>query len=180
MKANTLFLALSLVFLSSCSKELTSFTRELYEQQNFTDSDLSRIQFFLSTDLVLYRDLDEKGNYQIEDGSVRVKNGKKVQEIIIKQGTPGVFLSRPKSDHFSVAFETGDDSRFLTFGPNPKNGGRYELLASEWNKRTGVVTYANEKFKTYSDAIPRLLVDLKQTRTYDRETSKAKGRRVNQ
>jgi hypothetical protein len=178
MKANIQILAFFALILASCSTPLTPFTRTLYDEQNFTDSDLKRIQFFLSSDLVLYRYLDEKTDYQINDGSVRVRDGRKTQEVVIKHGTPGVFISRPNSDHFAISFEEGDNAKFLMFGPNPKNGGRYELLASDWNRRTGTVTYDNAKFKTYSEVIPKLMVDLKQSRTNTRERKTVGGRKV--
>jgi hypothetical protein len=178
MKYFFVFLAFSVMLLTSCSPQLSTFTRDIYTDQNLTDNDLKKIQFFLSDDIVLYRYLEEGGNYQINEGALRVRNGKKTQEVVIKAGTPGVFVERPKDDHFSISFEQNDDSKFLTFGPNPKNGGYYELLATSWSKRSGTVTYANEKFTTWSDVIPRLLVDLKQTRTETIERTKAGGRRV--
>jgi hypothetical protein len=178
MKATVQIFAFFSLILASCSTPLTPFTRTLYDEQNFTDSDLKRIQFFLSSDLVLYRYLDEKADYQINGGSVRVRDGRKTQEVVIKQGTPGVFISRPNSDHFAISFEEADNAKFLMFGPNPKNGGRYELLASDWNRRTGTVTYDNAKFKTYSEVIPKLMVDLKQSRTNTRERKTVSGRKV--
>ena len=163
---------------TSCSPQLTPFTRSLYDEQRFTDSDLKRIQFYLSEDLVLYRYLDEKGDYEINDGAVKVRNGRKTEEVVIKRGTPGVFIKRPDADHFAISFEDGADARFLMFGPNKKNDGRYELLASEWNRRSGSVTYANKKFQTYSDAIPKLLVDLKKTQYSQTKRTRASGRKV--
>jgi hypothetical protein len=178
MKLKLLLFSVLSVLLTSCAPQLSSFTRTLYDDQRFSDSDLKRIQFFLSEDLVLYRYLDEKGEFEIKEGSVRVRNGRKTEEIIIKRGTPGVFIARPESDHFSISFEEADDSKFLTFGPNPKNGGVYELLASKWTRGTGTVTYANAKFNTYSDAIPRLMVDLKKSQYRSSESTRASGRRV--
>lgn len=165
--------------LSSCSDRLTPFTKELYQSQNWTDKDLTRIQFYLSEDLVLFRDFVERGGSRISGGEIKVRNGRKVEEITIRARTPGVFIQRPNSDHFAVSFEDGEDARYLMFGPNPKRGGTYQLLASEWNRRSGKVTYAGEKFRTQSDAIPSLLVDVdyKNTRKVSRKT--ASGRRVN-
>ena len=173
------FFALFLVFMmSSCSDRLTPFTQELYQSQGWTDGDLKRIQFYLSDDLVLFRDFIERDQSRITKGEIKVRNGKKVEEITIRAKTPGVFILRPDSDHFAVSFEEGDDTRYLMFGPNPKRGGTYELLASEWNRRSGKVTYSGEKFSTQSDAVPRLLVDVdyKNTRKVSRKT--ASGRRV--
>ena len=95
-------------------------------------------------------------------------------------GTPGVFLFRPKEDHFAVSFESKDDTHYLMFGPNPKMDGEYMLLASEWNRRAGTVTYANEKFKTTSSEIPRLLVSMKYRNVRRVEERNAGGRKIDQ
>lgn len=163
---------------SACSPTLTPFSREIYESQNWTDNDLKRIQFYLSDDLTIYRNIEENQGFKITGGEIKIRNGRKVEQIRFRRGTPGVFLFRPKDDHFAVSFESKDDTHYLMFGPNPKRGGEYQLLASEWDRRTGKVTYAGEKFLTESDAIPRLLVNLKREGSYKRQDRTASGRKV--
>ncbi len=178
MRAIYLLLLGALGLLGACSPTLTPFSRELYESQNWTDNDLKRVQFYLSDDLTIYRNIDEDNSYKISSGEIKIRNGRKVQQIHFRRGTPGVFLFRPKEDHFAISFENKDDTHYLMFGPNPKASGEYQLLASEWNRRSGKVTYAGEKFQTDSDAIPRLLVNLKREGVYKQETRTASGRKV--
>ncbi|MCB0683583.1 MAG: hypothetical protein KDC32_22165, partial [Saprospiraceae bacterium] len=128
-------------WMASCSPTLSPFTRNLLQENRWSDDELKRIQFYLSNDIVLHRKLDS-GASTISDGEIKIINGQEVEEVVIRRGTPGVFLFRPKADHFAVSFEsTGNDQRFLMFGPNPKLDGRFVLLASEWERRQGKVTY---------------------------------------
>jgi hypothetical protein len=173
---NLLFFG-TLFTLFSCSPTLTPFTRSLYDKNNWSDSDLKRIQFYLSDDLIIYRNVEE-GTSQISGGEIKMINGVKSEQIKFRKGTPGVFINRPKEDHFAISFENGDDTRFLMFGPNPKRDGEYTLLASEWNKRSGKVTYSGEKFKTISDYIPQLMVNMKLKKQYSEENRRAGGRKV--
>jgi hypothetical protein len=179
MRATYFFLLLIIGALSACTPRMTTFTEDLYRDYNWKEADLKKIQFYLADDLTLYRDLDEEGAVRISGGEIRIRDGKKVEEIRFRAGTPGVYLFQPKEGHFAISFEPGDDSRYLVFGPNPKFEGRYMLLASEWNRRRqGKVTYAGERFWTDSAVIPRLQVDLRKTGNYQRSARTVKGRRI--
>jgi hypothetical protein len=179
MRATYLFLLLVAGALSSCSPRLTTFTQDLYEDYDWSEADLKKIQFYLSDNLTIYRNIDEEGGARVSGGEIRIRDGQKVEEIYFRAGTPGVYLFRPKEEHFAISFEE-DDTRYLVFGPNPKSDGRYMLLASEWNRRgRGKVTYAGQRYWTESDVIPRLMVDLRKTGAYQRSSRTVKGRKVN-
>ncbi|MBK8557293.1 MAG: hypothetical protein IPL65_16685 [Lewinellaceae bacterium] len=178
MRTSFLFLFGALVLLSSCSPRLTTFNEDLYNAYKWTDGDLKKIQFYLSDNLTIYRNIDEDKGVTIAGGEIKIVNGQKVEQIRFKAGTPGVYLFSPKENHFAISFESGDDSHYLVFGPNPKYDNRYMLLASEWNRRRGKVTYANEKFWMDADVIPRLMVDLKRSGYNKVEVRTAKGRKV--
>jgi len=168
----------TIVILSSCSPRLTPFTQKLYEKNDWSESDLKKIQFYLSEDIILRREVT-KGGSKIESGSIKVVNGSKVEEIKIKKGTPGVLTFIPKEDRFAVAFEGGNDERYLMFGPNPKYGNRYALLASNWKRRGGEVTYDGTKFYTTSEsAYASLLVNLKKIKKVSVKSRTAGGRKI--
>ena len=77
------------------------------------------------------------------------------------------------------SFEDGGDERYLIFGPNPKASNRYVLLASDWNRNQGVVTYAGQKWVVNSNsAYSSLMVDLERLQQNDVNTRVASGRRV--
>lgn len=175
-----LFSLLAAGLFSSCSPQLSVFNRKLYEEQNWSDDQLKRIQFYLSEDLTIYRFLDEESGAIITSGEIKIVDGRKTEQIYFPNGTPGVFLFRPKDDHFAISFESKGDTHYLTFGPNPKYSGQYMLLASEWDKRSGKVTYAGKKFYTSSREIPRLMVNLKRVNKSTTEGRKVGGRTVKQ
>ena len=177
IKNALLFLVLG-TMMSSCAPTLRPFTQNLYDDYRWTENDLKRIQFYLSDDIIMTRQ-SSTGQSEIEGGEIKVIEGRSIEEVIIPKGTPGAFLFSPKSDRFAVSFEANNDELYLMFGPNPKAGDRYVLLASEWKKRRGKVTYGGKKWKVnYNGAWAGLMVDLKKIKKVNVNKSKAKGRVV--
>lgn len=65
------------------------------------------------------------------------------------------------------------------FGPNKKAGGRFVLLAKEWDRKIGKVSYKGRTYRTDSNsALSALLVDVDKARKISRKTSKIKGRKI--
>lgn len=173
---NILFILSTLLFGFSCSPHLSPFTQELYQSNNWTVDDLKQIQFYLSKDIVLYRKVS-KGESTIHGGKIKIKKGQKIEEIIIEAGTPGIVLFSPKKDRIAVSFESSGTDKYLIFGPNPKVGERYVLLAKDWKKRKGKISYDDKIYFTDSEsAYASLLVDLKKVRKVSLSKRKANGR----
>lgn len=165
------------LFLASCSPRLTPFTQRLYEESNWTKAELKRIQFYLSEDIKLKRSLSG-GSSEIINGKIKIEDGREIEEVVIPKMTPGVFVFSPKEKRFAISFEDSD-ARFLMFGPNPKAGNRYVLLASEWKGRTGKVKYDDKTWRVdANDAIANLLVDLKKVRKTSVSSRTAGGRKI--
>lgn len=163
--------------LSSCSPTLTPFTKDLYENHEWTQADLQNIQFYLSDDIVLRRQV-KRGKTEIISGDIKILDGQEIEEVVIRAGTPGVFVFSPKAERFAISFEEGDD-RYLMFGPNPRRGGKFVLLGSNWSKRKGEVSYDNKTFYTASESsIANLMVDLKAVRDVQVKSRRASGRVV--
>ena len=170
-------LFLGLLLLTGCGPKLRPFTQQLYQEQGWEEADLQRIQFYLSEDVVLQREL-RSGSSQIRNGSVKVVNGREVEQVVFRRNTPGVFTFSPKDERVAISFED-DDANFLVFGPNPKNGGRYSLLASDWTRNSGTVSYAGREWKVSSaDAFANLLISLKRSREEDTRGRVVRGRRL--
>lgn len=175
-KISFLFAAITLLGLSSCSPTLSPFTQRLYEENDWSESELKRVQFYLSKDIVLRRQAS-KASSQIEEGAIKIRNGQKVEEVVIRSGTPGVLVYMPKENRFGVSFEDGD--KFLMFGPNPKAGDKYVLLASDWKDRQGKVSYGDGKYWVdANNGIASLMVDLRRVRNTSVKSRTAGGRRV--
>lgn len=164
--------------LASCSPQLTPFTQELYDKHRWTDSELKKIQFYLSEDVLLTRQMTS-GESHITGGKIRIENGRRIEEIRIPSGTPGVLLFKPKEKRFAVSFESNDDDLYLMFGPNPKLKNRYALLAKEWDDEQGKIHYNGNLYDVDAkSALAALMVDMKKTGTTEYNSRRAEGRRV--
>jgi hypothetical protein len=170
---------LGMVFLlSSCGPTLRPFTEDLYEDYSWSDAELKQIQFYLSDDIILRREASG-GSSEISEGEIKIIEGRKLEQVVIKKGTPGVFLFSPKDERFAISFDASSDDKYLMFGPSPKAGDRFVLMASEWKRQGGKVTYGGRKWKVNtSSAWATLMVDIKKINqsTVSRET--AAGRKV--
>ncbi|MBC6995946.1 hypothetical protein QWY85_11115 [Neolewinella lacunae] len=170
-------LALLLLLFSSCGPRLSPLTQRLIDDQNWSEDELKRIQFYLSEDLVLTREL-RNGNSEIRNGQVKIVDGREVEQMVFKRNTPGVFVFSPKTQRMGISFERNDED-FLVFGPNPKAGDRYTLLASDWNRNSGTVTYAGKTWRVNSsDAYASLLIPLKRLRDNDVSGRVVGGRKL--
>jgi len=169
---------LSLFSFVACSPSLTPFTERIHNEFDFSEDDLQRIQFYLSDNIVLNRNLGGEES-RITEGKIRVIDGREVEEIIFEKGTPGVLLFSPKRDRFAISFEAEGNNKYLMFGPNDSAGGRYVLLAKEWRKNRGKVSYNGRTYNTNSrSAYASLMVDMDKYRKVKYQSTKAKGRKV--
>lgn len=178
MKFTYLFSALCVLLITtSCSKTLTYFTDDIYEDNNWSEQELKKIQFYLSDDIRLERVSGSAGS-NIEDGQIKIKSEKNVKEVVIKKGTPGVLVFSPNSNRFALSFDE-DPEKYLMFGPNEKANGRYVLLAKRWKKRGGIISYGGEEYRTTSDsAYAALMVDISKARKTSKKSKTASGRKV--
>ncbi|MBI1225825.1 MAG: hypothetical protein GC192_11360 [Bacteroidetes bacterium] len=167
----------SVLFLGACSNKLSYFTDDLNDRYRWTDDELKKIQFYVSQDIVMKREISG-GDREVVSGKIKIEDGRQIEEVVIKKGTPGAFLFSPKVDRFAIGFEESNE-RYLIFGPSPKYSDRFVLLASNWDRRNGEVTYDNKTWKVSSDnAYAALLVDLRKINKVDVNSRVAKGRKV--
>lgn len=175
MRNLILLLALPLL-LSSC-KNLIPYTDSLKQQYSWSNEEVKKLQFYVSHDIVLHHELTD-GSTGIVNGKIKIIKGKKVDEIIIRAGTPGILTQIPKENKMLVSFEINDD-HYLSFGVNPNNNNKYVLLASDWNKGVGNVHYAGQEYHAAADSkYAHLLVDLRRIQKEEVKQRVASGRKV--
>lgn len=164
--------------LFSCSKSYTVFTQKMYDEFDWTEDELRAIQFYLTDDIVLRRGLSGSES-KISEGKIRTIDGRKMEEVVFKKGTPGVLLFTPKTNRFAISFEEGED-KFLIFGPSKRSAsGKYLLRGKSWGKKYGEVTYNGKVYKTTSEsAFAGLAVDLKRARKVSYKSKTVGGRKI--
>ncbi len=174
----TLIFALVVATLASCAPSLKYYTKDIHDDNRWSDSELKKIQFYLSSDIILWRDIS-RGESVISNGKIKMVDGREVEEVIIKKGTKGAFLFSPTKNHYAIGFDGSDDNKYLIFGPSEKVSGRYVLLAKEWDRRYGKVSYGDKEYKTSNEsAFAYLMVDLDRKNNTKVSTNKASGRTV--
>ena len=177
--ASTLAAALLGALLTlGCSPRMTVLDQDLRRQNGWSEDELSRIQLYLSEDLVLTRER-KSGSTAIVQGQVRVKDGRNVEELVFDRGTPGIVLFQTEEGHLAIGFDARRDDRFLMFGPNPNRGGDYVLLGKSAGRYRSRVTYADKEWDvSNASAGVRLLFNLKRTGSTRRKTENVGGRRL--
>jgi len=172
-----IFSLFMIAILSSCGQQLTPFSQRMVDEHNWSESDLQKVQFYLSENIVLRRDIGGEDS-RIKDGKIKVVDGRKVEEVRFEKGTPGVMIFTPKSKLYAISFDSSDD-KYLMFGPSKKQRGKYVLKAKDWNKNYGKVSYNGKIYTTpASSAFSSLLVDIKKAKKVSYKSQTAKGRKI--
>jgi hypothetical protein len=168
---------LILSFFASCSAKLTPFSQRLYDEYNWSERELKKIQFYLSEDIALWREAGAEES-KIKNGKIRIKDGRKIEEVLFKKGTPGVLVFSPKENRFAISFDKRDE-QYLMFGPNPKANNRYVLLGKKWDRRQGEITYDGKIYHTSAEnAFATLLVDIDAVKQLTISSKTVEGRKV--
>lgn len=176
MKTYLLLFPTLLLLMASCAT-YQPLTEKDRVENNWTDTELKQVQFYLSSDIVIQRKLGNETS-TIQNGKVRIINGERVEEVIIKKGTPGVLVNTA-DNRIGISFEDGDD-QYLMFGANKGKGGRYYLLASDWQNNVGKVTYEGKTFFcTPESGNAFITLDLKKLHQLEKQQRTAKGRKLN-
>ncbi len=172
-------LFLALLTIMSCSPKLTPFTSDLIDKNGWEEQDLKKIQFYLSQDIILQREI-RKNSSEIVMGEIVMQGGREVDQISFMAGTPGVLIQMARQEKLAISFETGDDQRFLIFTPHPKRNGTFVLSARNWDKGSGQINYGGSYYYTIpGSGLASLMVDLKASQTNTVKSRQATGRKVN-
>lgn len=173
-----LMLLLIPVFLLSACKTLVPFTNDLKTQNDWEEQDLKQIQFYLSNSITLHRQLSNSAT-EIVSGKIKTVDGKQVEEIIIKKGTPGIMTEMPDRKRMAISFEI-DDSHYLTFGSYQNKGGRYYLMLREFKKnKYAKVSYVDKEFYISPESLNAFLqINMKKIQKEERKQRVAGGRKL--
>ena len=176
----------SVVFLSACAaskqanESYVPFTQDLKETIERNNIDLSKVQFYLDEKLVLTRELGvEKA--EVNQGIVRLENGKYIHEVIIPAFTPGV-CERTANDGVYISFEKENNN--LKFGRGSNLSSNYfTLYGRNWRNGTSEVTFDGQVFRVSCASCShagtaKLVIKKSQFDKWNKTTKVVAGRRV--
>lgn len=168
---------MAVVLLSSC-KTLVPFTQDLKTSNGWTDNEVKQIQYYNSAPIILNRQL-KSNETGIVSGKIKMVDGKQVEEIVIRKGTPGVVSALPDGQRMAISFEIGDD-HYLTFGLDKNRGGRYYLRLKDYQKnKYALVTYFDKTYNVSPQALTSYLqVNMKKIKKEQLSMRVAKGRKL--
>lgn len=134
-------------FAVSCSStKPTYFTSNARNRIVSNGVALTQVQYYIDRDIELRRELN-KEEADVKKGNIKIINGKYIDIVTLKKGTPGVCVGQ-YPDKVLVSFETGSN-KFLTFGKTKYAADKdpYRLLAFDWyNNGDGYIKYDGKNY----------------------------------
>ncbi len=167
----------AVIFLSSCQPTKIFYNERLAQDYAWTDRDLEKLQFYVSEDIVLQREL-RRGEAILQGGQLKRTQGRQIEQVIIKRGTPGTYLFSTTDGNYAITFDGKNNKNFLIFGPSQVRG-RYALRAKKWERNYGVVTYGGQEYTTAARSSQAFLLISSKGNTTTRVSRKTeRGSRV--
>jgi len=167
----------------SCAPRMP-FTQEVRDQYKLTDDELKSIQFYTSSDIVLYRDVTDKSEVGTDRGTLKIKSGRTVEEVVIPNGTPCIVQSVMDNRKLVLGFGDGP-SEFLVFGDISETGIRfrrghyYAMLAAEFREGRDVVEYDGKEFFVADPGHPvYLMFKMTSIREFEKSSKVVKGKKL--
>ncbi len=176
MKNIFLYLTI-LIAASACTttQRLVPFTATVQRDTGLSNEQLKKVQFYTSSRIVLYREIG-KNRTEVVSGEIKIIDGKEVEQIVIRENTPGIVVSNTTGNRLAISFEAGKD-RAIIFGSVKQRRGAYTILARDWEGNSAIIDYDGKAYKLApqsSNAI--LLVNLKKLNAHKVNNRTAAGR----
>lgn len=173
---------LLILFLSAYScKTYIPFDANLNKQCKENGIDVLKVQFYNSDKLVIEREVTS-GSALVNGGVIKFKNGKKIEQVLIKRHTPGVALTQStdveKSNHcLSVAFQVENNETFAFQDWKKNNPAHFYTIGGELINGVFQILYAGNYYVTVEGA-PFLVVDARIKNKLKKTAKILKGRTV--
>jgi hypothetical protein len=168
----------TVVILASCANGKTYFTPSIRNKIEANSIPLTQLQFYVDRNIELTREL-ESGQTKVTAGTVKFENGKYMNVILLKKGTPGV-CTMVSPDKLSISFEVGNNS-FLNFGRTQQGdmSDPYRILADSWVSDYGLITYEGKIYHLEPGGTnASVLIKTKWLRTTKTDVRQMKGRTI--
>jgi hypothetical protein len=172
-----LFLGLFIItVISSCSPKI-QFTQEIRQKYNLTSDELSKIQFYISDEVVLKTVTPSEVKKAVDDGKLIIKTSSTDDLVVFKAKTPGMVNETVDLYTLKVAFEDGVNKN-LVFSSiqNRKGGYQIKYLIDGGRNKIG---YGNKDYFLYDGYRAVLLFKKKSIKEVRQTENIVKGKRVN-
>jgi hypothetical protein len=146
------------------------------------ESQIDKVQYYVSTKIILTRELTTGEGPEVSSGTVSFFKGKRIEQIIITAKTPGVLVSKRDGqlengtdfEIFDICFER-DDNKFISFARDDR-GQRYVIRSAPRSEIDyGGVVY---KITWRENERPYLLGHIKSKYRETKKIRWVQGRRV--
>jgi hypothetical protein len=166
-----------IVLLSSCAAHKSYFTSDVRARLERNHISPEKLQFYIDRNVELRREVASRDAH-VTDGKIRLVNGKYVNIIKLKKGTPGVCTGF-YTNSLNISFENGP-GQYLGFGvPDYGSNNIYAVMAQNWINGTGKVMYeGNTYFIQPGGVEARLLIDKSIIDKFDVKSRTMHGRKV--
>ncbi len=175
-KVNFIYASICAILFSACSPKVP-YTTALATKYQLTESELKKVQFYTSEDIVLSTK-ESSSKTETENGNIVVNSNTAEDQIIIKKGTPGILEKQVGSDKLNISFEVGE-GKDLVFGSVGKQE-PYRLQAENWDNGKGKLLYGGKTYYAsgYSGTA-HLMVYIKKFQKKKSNQTVVEGRKVN-
>lgn len=170
-------LVVSVLFLS-CSPKIP-FTQGIREKYKLNEKELKSIQFYTSDIIILKRGEVSEKEKDTKEGTLTIKGGSKVEQIVIKANTPCVVEQVFDGNTISVAFEDGKN-KYLVFGSLHSKNGLYALkVLSDKENNKATINYGDKLYYATKGSDPVFLVfKIKSLNKFEVDEQVVKGKKV--
>jgi len=171
-------ICIAAISFASCSSPKAYFSTTIRTKLENSNVPISKVQFYIDRDVEIRREV-ESSTTQVTAGKIKFENGKYVNIITLKKGTPGI-CTMTHPGKIDVSFDSGDN-KYLTFGQLKKedNNAPYTLYANSWLNDLGEIKYDGRQYYILpAGSEARLMIKKSVLSTAKVEKSEMGGRKV--
>lgn len=173
------FAILGLSILASCAVKVP-MTKQIKDDYNLTNENMTKVQFFVSSEIILERSSQQGSATTNSDGTLVASSSKISDRIIILPRTKCVLEKVGDKGEVLIRFETGP-GKSITFATRPNiEAGKYYFVADWQQGKGGKLTYGekDEYFATAESGNAYLMVKVKKSQKNKRKDRVVKGMKV--
>jgi hypothetical protein len=105
MKNIKSFLLLLTVALSlGACKQKIAYTGDVLKRYNLTESEIDKLQYYLTNDVIIYNASTEGSNTSLVDGEIVINEEQSTDKIIFRSGTKGILEKSISLDNIDFWF----------------------------------------------------------------------------